>query len=168
MCDTFPSWLFPVRHGATTMWERWNGWTPQWGFQPASMNSFNHCALGAVGEWMYDVIGGIALDPAAPGFRRVVVHPRPGGGVTWARAWHRTIRGVVRTEWRVVAGALQLAVEIPPNMTARVVLPDAAGRDAAIEVGSGEHRFEAALPGHLALVAPGEGQRRASSASGTR
>jgi len=145
--DSFPSWLFSIRHGATTIWERWDGWTPEKGFQTWHMNSFNHYSFGSVAEWIYDRAGGIALDPGAAGFARVLVRPRPGGGVTWARAWHRSIRGVVRTAWRVEDGVLHLDLEVPANTTARVVLPDGAGGERSVEAGSGAHRFSAPLSG---------------------
>ncbi|MDR2676140.1 MAG: family 78 glycoside hydrolase catalytic domain, partial [Opitutaceae bacterium] len=84
MQDTYPSWLYQVKLGATTMWERWDGWTPGEGFQAVAMNSFNHYAFGAVGEALYRHVAGI--DTAAPGFREIVIRPRPGGGLTHARA----------------------------------------------------------------------------------
>ncbi|MDR2676226.1 MAG: glycoside hydrolase family 78 protein, partial [Opitutaceae bacterium] len=84
MQDTYPSWLYQVKLGATTMWERWDGWTPGEGFQAVAMNSFNHYGFGAVGEALYRHVAGI--DTAAPGFREIVIRPRPGGGLTHARA----------------------------------------------------------------------------------
>ena len=86
MQDTFPSWLFSVKHGATTIWERWDGWTPERGFQDPDMNSFNHYALGSCGQWLFDTVAGIRTNPAQPGFRHIVIVPHPGGGLTWARA----------------------------------------------------------------------------------
>lgn len=73
-----PSWLHPVMHGATTMWERWDAWTPELGFAHDGMNSFNHYAYGAIGEWLYSTIAGVA--PEEPGFRRIRIAPIPGGG----------------------------------------------------------------------------------------
>ena len=67
--ETFPSWLFSVKQGATTIWERWDGWTPEKGFQDPKMNSFNHYSLGSCGEWMFDTVAGIGVDPEQPGFR---------------------------------------------------------------------------------------------------
>ena len=83
--DTFPSWGYSIKHGATTIWERWDGWTAHEGFQDPGMNSFNHYSLGSVGEWMYTVVAGIDLDPEVPGYKRFVLRPRPGGGLTHAR-----------------------------------------------------------------------------------
>lgn len=84
MQDTFPSWLFSVKHGATTIWERWDGWTPEKGFQTPVMNSFNHYSLGSCGEWLYDTVAGIGSDRALPGYKRAIIHPKPGGGIRLA------------------------------------------------------------------------------------
>ncbi len=136
--DTCPSWGFSIRHGATTIWERWDGWTPEKGFQTPAMNSFNHYALGSAGAWMHEVIGGIALDPSVPGGGHVVVHPRPGGGLAWARAEHRTLRGTVAVSWRLDGDRLALDVEIPPSSTATVRIPAAAA--AGVSEGGGALR----------------------------
>jgi alpha-L-rhamnosidase len=120
--DTFPSWLYPIVHGdATTMWERWDSWSDSRGFQDPNMTSFNHYAYGAVGEWMYQTLGGIA--PGEPGYRHIVVRPRVGGGLTWAEASLETVHGPVTTHWRLVDGTFALDVTIPPNTTAEVWLP---------------------------------------------
>ena len=76
--DTFPSWLFSVKQGATTIWERWDGWTPDKGFQTPAMNSFNHYSLGSCGEWIYDTVAGIGWDPDAPGYKHLFLHPQTG------------------------------------------------------------------------------------------
>lgn len=120
---TFPSWLFPVTHGATTMWERWDGWTPEKGFHDAGMNSYNHYAYGAVGEWMYASVAGIDLDPARPGYRHVIVRPRVQEGLTWAKGSLRSPYGLIRSAWRTDSGRLSLDVTIPPNATATVWIP---------------------------------------------
>ncbi|WP_157180826.1 family 78 glycoside hydrolase catalytic domain [Actinopolymorpha alba] len=120
--DTYPSWLYPVVHGdATTMWERWDSWSDSRGFQDPHMTSFNHYAYGAVGEWMYQTLGGIA--PGAPGYQHVVVRPRAGGGITWAKAALDTVHGPVTTQWRLADDTFALDVSIPPNTTAEVWLP---------------------------------------------
>ena len=123
--ETCPSWMCSVKEGATTVWERWDGWSKAGGFgkTPASLN---HYALGAVGEWMYDAIGGIALDPAQPAGRHVFVRPRPGGGLTFARARHDSLYGPISTKWRRDGKVFRLEVSVPPNATATVSLP--AGR----------------------------------------
>lgn len=121
MNTTYPSWLFQVTLGATTMWERWNGWTPDKGFADSKMNSFNHYAFGAVGEWMYSRIAGIR--PDAPGFSRIRIAPVPGGGLTSARMTYQSIRGPVTSAWRIENGLFTLDVEIPANTTATVCVP---------------------------------------------
>ncbi len=124
-----PSWVYMVEHGGTTVWERWDGWVEGRGFQNPSMNSFNHYAIGSVGEWMWRVIGGINLDPDSPGAGSVTISPIPGGGISWAQAMHHCIRGPVRVFWKTDDGALFLDVSIPPNMTATVVIPGASAAD---------------------------------------
>ena len=121
--DTFPSWLFSVKQGATTIWERWDGWTPDKGFQDAGMNSFNHYSLGSCGEWLYDTVAGIGWDPAAPGYKHLVLRPRPGGGLTMAKAGLKTIYGQVGSAWTLADGRFNYEVTIPANTTATVTLP---------------------------------------------
>jgi alpha-L-rhamnosidase len=84
--ESFPSWLFPVNNGATTIWERWDGWTPENGPQDKGMNSYNHYAYGAVGAWMVRSVAGLDLDPEEPGYRHIILRPRPGGTLAWAQA----------------------------------------------------------------------------------
>ena len=121
--DTFPSWLFSVKQGATTIWERWDGWTPGKGFQNAGMNSFNHYSLGSCGEWLYSTVAGIDWDPDAPGYKHLIIHPQPGGGLTTAKASLRTAYGQVASEWRITGGKFQGSLTIPANTTATVTLP---------------------------------------------
>jgi alpha-L-rhamnosidase len=135
--DTYPSWLFEVRQGATSIWERWNGWTPEQGFYSPLMNSFNHYAFGAVGDWMYRYLAG--LDPVEPGYRRTLLRPRPGGGFVAARATHESLYGTHACGWRIDAGTLHVEVSVPANTSATVVLPG----DVRIDVPPGQHTFEA-------------------------
>jgi alpha-L-rhamnosidase len=122
--DTFPSWLFSVKQGATTIWERWDGWTPDKGFQTPKMNSFNHYSLGSCGQWMYDTIGGIGLDPEHPGYKHILIHPRPGGGVRWARCSYDSQYGPIKTDWKLADDKrFTLRVTIPPNTTSTVFMP---------------------------------------------
>jgi alpha-L-rhamnosidase len=121
--DDFPSWLYPVKHGATTIWERWNGWTEQAGFFNPQMNSFNHYSLGSVGEWLFRHVAGIELDPEIPGFQRFVLRPFIGSGLTFARAGYRTMHGEIVSDWRRAGDKLTWSVHIPPNTTARVHIP---------------------------------------------
>ena len=123
MQDTYPSWLYSVKIGATTMWERWNSWSPDKGFGEVSMNSFNHYAYGAIGEWLYATVAGIGLDESAPGGRHLVIHPRPGGGLRWAKGSLRTMFGRVSTEWRRAGKRFTVKLTVPPNTAATVILP---------------------------------------------
>ena len=118
-----PSWGYMVEHGGTTIWERWDGWVEGRGFQNPSMNSFNHYAIGAVGEWMYRVIGGLNPDPAAPGWKHFTLRPVPGGGLTWAQASYDSIRGRVSCGWEQDGAGLTVTVTVPANTSAEVVLP---------------------------------------------
>ena len=122
--DTYPSWGYSIRQGATTIWERWDGWRADKGFQDPGMNSFNHYSLGSVGEWMYNYIAGIDIDPKDPGFHHVVLHPVPGGGLTYAKGSVDTIHGLVSTEWHLLPnGVFTLDVTVPANTTATLTLP---------------------------------------------
>ena len=96
---TWPSWLYSVTQGATTIWERWDGWTHDKGFQDPSMNSYNHYAYGAVGAWMYATIGGIDLDPQQPGYKHISMRPQPGGGLTNASASLDSMYGMIKSVW---------------------------------------------------------------------
>ena len=127
----YPSWLYPVRQGATTIWERWDGIKPDGTFQDPGMNSFNHYAYGAIGEWMYREMAGIEIDPAAPGYKHVLIQPQPGGGFTRARASHQSPYGRVSSGWTLENGRLELDVEIPANTRATVRLPGARIMDVA-------------------------------------
>lgn len=120
--DTFPSWLYSIKQGATTIWERWDGYTKEHGFQDPGMNSFNHYALGSIGEWLYSVVGGIDYDSSAPGFKKIIIHPRPGGGLTWAKTSLRTMYGEVKCSWNTVNG-FKMDLTVPANTTAEVYVP---------------------------------------------
>jgi alpha-L-rhamnosidase len=125
--ESHPSWLYPIAHGATTMWERWDTWTEHGGFQDPHMNSLNHYAYGAVGAFLYEVVGGLV--PAEPGYRRFVVHPRPGGGLRSARVAYRSVRGRIVVAWRAPGdGSLEVDTEVPVGCEAEVRLPGGAGR----------------------------------------
>ncbi len=124
--ESYPSWLYPVTQGATTIWERWDGQKPDGSFQTPSMNSFNHYAYGAIGEWMVRVVGGIDVDVDNPGFRRARIAPRPGGGITWAKTALETMVGRYAVDWRLRSDAMEVSVSVPPNGAALVRLPGAA------------------------------------------
>ncbi|WP_344982223.1 glycoside hydrolase family 78 protein, partial [Streptosporangium fragile] len=148
-----PSWLYPVTMGATTIWERWDSLLPDGSVNPGDMTSFNHYALGAVADWLHRTVAGLA--PAAPGYRRILVRPLPGGGLCHARAAHLTPYGRAEVRWERAGGRLHLEVAVPAGATATVVLPAEPDRaieggrateaDRAIEVGAGRHRFECAF-----------------------
>lgn len=157
---TFPSWLYMIDNGATTIWERWDGYVKGRGFQDAGMNSFNHWAFGAVGEWMWRHVVGLNPDEAQPGWKHFVIAPRPGGGVTWAKGEYQSIRGRIQCDWKLADGRFMLRAEVPPNTRATVhlpthdasaitesgksVAPDRAAEDEAVlEVGSGTYEFAA-------------------------
>ena len=162
--EEYPSWLYPVKQGATTIWERWDGQKPDGSFQDKGMNSFNHYAYGAIGEWMYRVMAGIEIDEGAPGYKHILIQPRPGGGFTSVTASHQTPYGKVSSAWTLKDAAFELAVEIPANTWATVRLPGAQlasvteggkplaagnglsapkqdGTVVTVETGSGQYRF---------------------------
>jgi alpha-L-rhamnosidase len=105
------------------------------------MTSFNHYALGAVADWIHRTVAGLA--PAGPGYRRLLVRPRPGGGLTWARAAHETPYGRAETGWRLVGDRMFVDLLVPPHVTALVDLPDME----PVEVGPGRHSFLTQPPG---------------------
>jgi alpha-L-rhamnosidase len=120
---TWPSWLYSVTQGATTIWERWDGWTHDQGFQDQTMNSFNHYAYGAVGAWMYAVIGGIDLNPDRPGYKHILMRPQPGGGLTHAKAGLQSMYGLILSEWTLQNETFDWQITVPANTTATVYVP---------------------------------------------
>jgi alpha-L-rhamnosidase len=124
--EDYPSWGFPVTIGATTMWERWNSIQPDLTFGPVDMNSFNHYAYGAVGDWMFGNLGGIlALEP---GYKQSRIAPLVGsGGLTHGNCFQRTPFGQLTTAWDVSNGICVLTIEIPVNATAIVHVPTKSG-----------------------------------------
>lgn len=121
--ESYPGWLFSVKNGATTIWERWDSWTPEQGFNPEGMNSFNHYAYGSVIGWLYDTVAGLKPDASGAGWKRFDVAPTPGGGLTHAKASIETPYGVAASEWHIVDGRFELGVTVPPNTQARIALP---------------------------------------------
>ncbi|MGC8668799.1 MAG: glycoside hydrolase family 78 protein [Chthonomonadales bacterium] len=118
---TYPSWLYAVTQGATTIWERWDGWTKERGFQDPGMNSFNHYAYGSCGQWMFADAAGIASD--GPSYKHILIHPRPGGGITFVKAHYDSIRGRISTSWSETGSDFRLEVSLPANTTAEVYVP---------------------------------------------
>ncbi len=119
--ETFPSWGFSIKQGATSIWERWDGWTPERGFQDPGMNSFAHYSFGAVYQWMAENIGGIRR--LQPGYKHFEISPQPGGKLTWANVDYESIHGRISSHWKKDADAFQLDVAIPSNTTATIRLP---------------------------------------------
>ena len=161
---TLPSWRYMADHGATTIWERWDGWTAERGFQSAWMNSLNHYSLGSVGEWLYRFVLGIDQEPGTAGFEQLLLRPHPGGSLDWVRGAYRSVRGHVRVGWERSGDRFAFRAEVPPNVTADVRVPsgdaaevrDAAGnpparlasfpgasgiQEAVFHVGPGSHEF---------------------------
>ena len=136
-----PSWLYSVRQGATTVWERWNSYTIESGFGKVNMNSFNHYAYGAVLEWLYAYAAGICADPAAPGFKHFVLTPRPDTRtdaempegqerITFVKAHYDSLAGRIESAWEMKDGVIRYSFTIPAGATARVELPCSAGEGA--------------------------------------
>jgi len=143
-----PSFLYPVTRGATTIWERWDAILPDGTVNPSGMTSLNHYALGSIAHWLHTVVGG--LEATSPGYRTVRIAPRPGGGLTYAKAAHDTPRGRLEVEWHHADGEMALRVVIPPDTTATV--------NDTHKVGPGEHRWTYPLrpAGRLTLDSPVE------------
>jgi alpha-L-rhamnosidase len=155
----YPSWLYPVTQGATTIWERWDGQKPDGTFQDVGMNSFNHYAYGAIGEWLYSRVAGIKIDEKHPGYKHFILAPHPGGGLTYVKASFDSMYGTIISGWSIEDGNMVYAVEIPANTTAKVILPNAqlsgvsadenvlekakqSGNDVEVELGSGAFKFQ--------------------------
>lgn len=122
--ETYPGWFFSINQGATTMWERWNSYTHEDGFGDVAMNSFNHYAYGAIGQWMVERIAGLAPDPAHPGYKHFFIQPEPGGPLEWARAELETPYGKATSSWKKEGDKLIMEITVPPNTTATILFPD--------------------------------------------
>ena len=123
-----------ITMGATTIWERWDSMLPDGTINPGQMTSFNHYALGAVADWMHRNIGGIA--PLEPGYSKVLIAPRPGGDIRWARSSLDTRHGTISVSWsQQDGGPIELDVAIPEGVTAQVQLPGGEAK----ELGPGRH-----------------------------
>lgn len=165
--EDYPSWLMPVKNGATTMWERWNSWTPEDGFGPVGMNSFNHYAFGAVGEWLYRDVAG--LGQLGVGWKHLHFVPRPAPGLDHAEAWHETPEGRAECGWRRYArGGCDFEFLVPPNSTAtatltvasagvKMIKPKHAAAARLLEIEPGVVRVEDIGPGRWRFRARGTG-----------
>jgi alpha-L-rhamnosidase len=136
---TFPSWGFTIANGATSIWERWDGWTPDKGFQDPGMNSFAHYAFGAVVGWIFAQPAGITnIDP---GFKNIKIAPQIDPNLKWLKSSYESVRGTVVSEWRKEGNSITMRVVIPPNSQAEVHLPNGTVE----RVGSGEYTFRSNL-----------------------
>jgi len=163
----YPGWLYPVTQGATTIWERWDGQKPDGTFQDVGMNSFNHYAYGAIGEWLYTYVAGIQIDEKLPGYKHFLLAPHPGGGLTNANATFKSIHGEIKSAWKIENGNMVYEVKVPANTAATVTLPTAtldkvtvnaaslkddkaksaqqAGKAVTLKLGSGDYKFSYAI-----------------------
>ncbi len=119
----FPSWLYQVEQGATTVWEHWDGLKPDGSMWSADMNSFNHYAYGSIGKWLYEVCAGLKRDEKQPGYKHFYVEPHLGGRLTYAETRHLSEYGAIFVRWEKQEGHIVLDVEIPHNTSATIVLP---------------------------------------------
>jgi alpha-L-rhamnosidase len=154
--ETYPSWGYTIKNGATTIWERWDGWTEKNGFQSPNMNSFNHYSLGSVGEWLYRYVAGIDL--GTPGYGRIVIRPCPGGGLTRASGEYDSVRGRISSSWKIEDDRFVLEALIPPNTTATVHVPST---DDVTEGGRPVHEADG-----VEFLRAGEGETVLSVGSG--
>jgi alpha-L-rhamnosidase len=118
--ETYPSWFYSINQGATTMWERWNSYTHEDGFNKGGMNSFNHYAYGTIGQWIYERIAGIK--PIKAGYKQILIAPIPGP-LTSAQARYNSPYGEVSSAWKKEDGLFELKVNVPPNTTAKIIIP---------------------------------------------
>jgi alpha-L-rhamnosidase len=134
--ETYPGWKYSILHGATTIWERWDGWTEHKGFQTPAMNSFNHYSLGSVGEWMFRSVAGIGQADDSAGFATIQIRPRFDDSLTFAEATYESIRGPISSRWAREGNQVKLSVDIPAKGNAEIWLPSGVEH-----VGSGKHEF---------------------------
>lgn len=123
--DDFPSWLYQVKMGATTVWEHWDGMKPDGTMWSPDMNSFNHYAYGAIGEWMVRVAGGLEVDEGKPGYKHAVIYPRLGGGLSFMKCEYDSVYGTVKSFWEDHGNSAVLHVTVPVNTTATICLDGA-------------------------------------------
>ncbi|MDP2527065.1 alpha-L-rhamnosidase [Maribacter dokdonensis] len=129
--ETYPSWFYSINQGATTIWERWNSYNKEEGFNPQNMNSLNHYAYGAIGEWMYERIAGIS--PLKAGYKVIKIAPLPNSDyLTNASATLQTPFGTVSNSWEISNNQLKMETQIPPNTTANITVPKSGNNDILI------------------------------------
>ncbi len=164
--EEYPSWLYPITKGATTIWEHWDSIKEDGSFWPDDMNSFNHYAYGAIGDWLYQVVAGIKTDKDNPGYKHIIIAPKPGGSLTTATATLESMYGQIKSAWELLDSKMVLELIIPANTLATVLLPKASinsikdkgislkdeiegvynyiehKEGVQLEIGSGEYLFE--------------------------
>ncbi|MGB7393089.1 MAG: family 78 glycoside hydrolase catalytic domain, partial [Pricia sp.] len=119
--ETYPSWFFSINQGATTMWERWNSYDKETGFNSERMNSLNHYAYGAIGQWMYERLAGIAA--LEPGYKVIRIAPIPVKQLNSASASYDSPYGKIKSSWNIEDSKFHLETTIPPNTTAKIFIP---------------------------------------------
>ncbi|SDY21921.1 alpha-L-rhamnosidase [Evansella caseinilytica] len=135
--EDYPSWLYAVKKGATTIWERWNSILPNGDFDTSGMNSLNHYAYGSIGEWMYRKLAGI--QQLEPGYKKMFIKPQFIKGITSVAATYQSVYGEIKTAWSCQNKRINVEVEIPANTTAILYLPE---KEEPIELGSGRYQYE--------------------------
>jgi len=153
--ETYPSWLFTVNQGATTMWERWDAYSLEKGIHPARGNSLNHYAYGAIGKWLYASVAGLDYDENQPGYKNIIFAPVPGGSLTHANAWHETPYGRASSSWTRTGDRFEWEVEVPANSTGTLVFPtkqldsirveEKPVTAATLRISSGKHKITLSL-----------------------
>ncbi len=138
--DDFPSWLYQVKMGATTVWEHWDGMKPDGTMWSPDMNSFNHYAYGAIGEWLYRVVAGFEINEEKPGYKHSIIHPHVGGDLEFVNATYDSVYGMLKVAWKVEDRKVTLEVTIPHNTTATIILD---GKEyVEKKVGSGQYQYD--------------------------
>lgn len=117
--ERIPSWFYMINQGATTMWERWDGYVEGRGFQLKSMNSFNHYSFGAIGEFIYKMILGINYDPANPGYKDIIIRPKFDKRLSWVKGYYESIYGPIEVSWIYKKERIEISISVPVNTTAK-------------------------------------------------
>jgi alpha-L-rhamnosidase len=119
----YPSWLYQVSKGATTIWEHWDGIKEDGSFWDAGMNSFNHYAYGSIGDWLYRVVAGIDTDETKAGYKHIILKPQPCQKLKWATAEFESMYGLIKIKWYHENGIMRIDINVPHNTTASAMLP---------------------------------------------
>lgn len=135
--EDYPSWLYAVKRGATTIWERWNSMKEDGSFDESGMNSFNHYAYGSIGSWMHQKLAGIQI--LEPGYKKFRIKPEFIKGISWAKASYNSVYGLIESSWMCEHGEITIDITIPVNTRAEVYLPE---KNEVIELGSGKYHYE--------------------------